>query len=410
MKSLVFILSFLLGTTVISQTSLPVFSSPENNLSIAFKGNAFYQSTSIFNEFSNKFIYGGEITNEIKNNSFAKHRLNNRIGGGLFGEVDVLLHKFPIKKCDNLGLVFRAGWNMDAGAGYTEEEFGLVFYGNENYLGQELSLSGTEFNNYAFQKIGFGVLMKNNSSIVVNYINASSVQRGYIFDGSLTHAADASQIDLDITGEFLTTRGSKFSQGKGIGLDADFYVPVKVGINTDTTNSVKLHIMIRNVGAVRLTENPYTYSMDTTLSYSGFRFNQFTQGKSIFGDSQEVLDSIGVEKDSSNRWVMLPAHFQVAKIVDVHSTKRWQSFFGFRVITGMPASPQVYGGAHFRINEHFNTGAQLSYGGYGGINGGFYFTSMFDKINFSIGTENIVGLSKRYGRGASLQFKTAIIL
>lgn len=408
MKSLFAISITLCAFLSMAQTSLPTLVNGEEKISIDLNGNAFYQSTGLKNEFINKFLFGGFITEEIKDNSFAKHKLNNRIGGALFGELNVNIAKSPLKKYENLGMVFRAGWNNDFGAGYTKEEFGLLFYGNEAYLGEEISLAGTEFNNYAFQKVGFGISFAKRSSVVLNFVNASNVQRGYIFDGALTQADDASDIDLDLTAEFLSTQGDSFSQGLGFGLDADIFV--EVGKNSAYNKSATLQITARNVGAVRLTENPYTYSMDSVLNYNGFRFNQLIQGENLFGDSEQLMDSLGVEKDSSNRWVMLPAHFQVAKIVDVFSEKKWQSFFGFRVITGMPFSPQVYGGAHHRFNAHFNAGAQISYGGYGGFNGGFYCSAMFDKVNFSIGTENIVGVSSRYGQGASLQFKTTINL
>ena len=52
------------------------------NQQLNFFGNAFTHSTTIRNEFSRKFIFGGEIDESLANKVWERQKDYNRLGGG----------------------------------------------------------------------------------------------------------------------------------------------------------------------------------------------------------------------------------------------------------------------------------------------------------------------------------------
>ena len=138
-------------------------------------GVADFSSTSLQNELMQKLFYGGEITFGIKNRSFIDHKGINRFGADISGEVEYRNLKLNLFKNPNWGLTVKSGYYNYISLLYSKDLYGLTFFGNDNYLGQNVNLSGTRFLGMSFQKFGLGVIdKKSKSSVSLNVYSLSN--------------------------------------------------------------------------------------------------------------------------------------------------------------------------------------------------------------------------------------------
>lgn len=370
---------------------------------INFSGFADYGATSAQNQLIDKFLFGGEITNDIKDQSLNKHDRINRIGVSALAEFEYINYNIkPIKKKD-WGMIIKAGTGVFGGVFYSKDLFQLGMYGNASFDKPTIDLTGTTIDISVFQKIGFGMIdRKSKSRIAINLFNISRNHKLTTRDASLTTSEDESQLVLQADGTF-STRGNKvFNQGLGLGLDLDFRIPIK----NRKGNTSFVQIKAVNMGVGFIYQKQKTYKLDNEFTYQGFRFEELLGENGIFSESSttSVLDTIGVEQGEKTRVIALPGYLQIGKIVDEHSPKKVQSFFGLRVHPTSTYLPYLFAGAHFKAARWFDVGLNLGYGGFSELRGGVYTAFKFEKLKFAIGTEDLLGLAWKKGRGRSLYF------
>lgn len=357
------------------------------------------QGTSLRREFSNTLLFGGFIDNGMKDRSFEKHGEINRFGVNVNTEVRYINGSGNFLKRDSVAWMVKAGYVAIGNLNYGKDVFGMLFYGNQSYLGATADFTNTRLDFAQFQKIGFGIVnKKDKSSITLNFVNVQNYLGGTIRRGELKENADGSQVDLDIAGQMRTTQGTDFSKGAGLSLDVDYRIRVPWG-KTHTT----IQISAQNIGFAYMYNGLVQYKVDSNYTYSGFRFNQLTGGSAPLGsDSFSVLDSLGIGKSTVKRVIALPGYIQVAKLVDLQSAKKVQSFFGLRMYPTFSSIPQVFGGAYWKTCEKLHLSAALTYGGFGNFRGGLYATLNLDRVSWMIGTEDVYGAVSKSGFGESV--------
>ena len=277
--------------------------------------------------------------------------------------------------------------------------FGLLFFGNQDYIGDTMVLSGMDANFTAMQKIGFGLYdVKSKSSVRLNLYNINSRIDADFRDFELQQSADGQELTLMMDGDVTMGKSSKFNQGFGVGVDFDFRIP----ISWVKGDNAYLQFKAQNLGFGYMYEAQKKYSFDTTIVFDGFRFDQLISENGYFNDSISILDTLGIRSQDVNSTFLLPGFIQVSKVVDKQSEKQLQSFFGLRVYPSLIFSPLGFAGADYRFNEHVHAGASVTFGGFSGLRFGAYGQFNWEKFGLGVGSDNFSGFMRAGGNGTSM--------
>ena len=369
---------------------------------VIFSGNSDYNASSLYRELSDKILKGGYISDDIKDRSFDRHHGINRFGRDIQAEIEYRNYNVNLFGNEKWGFVIKGGYYFIGAGAYSKDLFGLAFYGNERYLGKTANFSGTTANFTGFQKIGFGAISKKGkSSVVLSFVNVTNLYKGNVYTGSLVQDEAGSNIGLNLDGTFAYTEKAQFSNGIGAAVDFDFRLP----ISWMKDQKAFIRFQARNLGFAFMNQGLKTYSVDSSYSYSGFDFDQLLGNNTLFSGDFSLLDSLKIDSSTRRRGVLLPGFFQVGKIVDEHHAGKWQSFFGIRICPTLAYIPMVYAGANWRPAQWVDLGLSASYGGFGGIKGGFYVSLNHKLLNLGLGTEDIYGLFAKRASGQSFNLR-----
>lgn len=403
MRSILFLLIFCIGFSGKTQLLQPIqFDTTALNHEFIVQGGADYFSSAIYRDFGTKLLFGGTITNDIKNTTFDRHNTLNRFGVDLQADIEYRNYKVNMFGKKNWGFLIKAGYSTIGSAAYSKDLFGLAFYGNDAYLDTTANFSGTTAKFMSFQKIGFGIISKSRkSSITLNVINVSTAFKGVVNTGELQQNADGSLVSLTLDGSYASTRTSNFSNGIGASVDFDFKVP----FNWIQNRKAYLHFQLKNLGVAYMHQGMQQYVIDSTYNYAGFTVDQLVNSETLYGDQFSLTDSLQIDSNISNKWMVLPTLFQAGKIMDEHYTGKLQSFFGVRLYPTMLYSPLIYAGANYRPISWLDLGISGSFGGFGGFRTGFYSNFKIKNFHLGIGTEDIIGWVSKRGLGQSLNLR-----
>jgi len=365
-----------------------------------------YHANSLSNAFTRKFIVGGTISNEQTQNTFDKQALINRFAVQSFNEFRCFLGAKKIGK-DSLSWGMKAGIYGHANLFFSKDAFGLAFLGNENYLGNTANFSELSFHTSVFQKIGFGIFNKSNkSSLFLNVVNLQQYAKSYVRKGYLTQNEDASEIELKLQGELAFTSNNGLSNGIGFALDFD----KRIAVQFMNEQKATFQIQVQNLGLAFINKGLTRYEIDSTYSYNGFQINQLIQENSIFGSNFSLMDSLGIEQRLTKSWVVLPAFIQVAKLIDVSSTKKLQTYYGIKLYPTFAAIPAGFFGVYWKINPHYSIASSVSYDAFGKFRNGWYFSYTGKKVTSVLGSDDFLGFvsKKAFGQSLFLRFSWAI--
>lgn len=393
----------LVGSQFVSAQLLPIqYDTLPHSQEIIVSSGLSYAGSAMQNQLYSKFIFGGLISSDIKDASDTRHKGLNRVGGVFSGDVEYRNYNIkPFKKRD-WGMVFKAGANAFGGGIYSDDAFGLIFYGNDRYVGETMEMSGLDMTLASVQKIGVGLIdNKTKSNVSVNFYNMNNYMSGSFRDFEITQSEDGQDITLVMDGELMMRNSNSFSQGVGLGVDVDFKLPVAWGKDQEAY----IQILAKNIGMAYLFEGQKYYRIDTTIQFSGLEFEDVIGDNAIIVDSIDVLASLGVSSEIRKKAVLLPGFIQVGKIVDQHSPKKLQSFFGIRLYPSIIYSPYAFAGLQYKTTDWLSLGANIGYGGFTNFRGGLYANMNFEKISVGLATENIIGLVSKKGSGQSLYIR-----
>lgn len=404
MKNALILFIVLLGFEAHSQMYMDQTDTTEYGQEVSLRTTGDYGASSMQNGITNRFFLGGFIDSTTKNNSLERHSIVNRIGVNASGELLYRnANKKLIKKKD-WGFEIAAGANYFGGALYGKDAFGLAFYGNQDYIGDTLLLSGMDVSFTAMQKIGFGFFdVKSKSSVRLNLYNISSRFNTDFRDLEMRQSEDGHELTMIMDGDVTLGQSSKFNQGFGVGVDFNFRFPISWIKGDDAY----LQIKAQNLGFGYMYEAQRRYSFDTTIVYDGFRFNQLISENGYFSDDMNILDTLGIKSQEVNPVFLLPGHIQISKMVDRNSEKQLQSFFGVRIYPTLIFSPLGFAGADYRINQNIHVGANVTFGGFSGLRAGVYGQFNWDKFAVGIGSDNVSGFARAGGNGTSMYLNLA---
>ena len=372
---------------VMGQFMLPVHQDTSKfkfNNELTIIGVADYQSTSIGKDISRSLFYGGVIDEVMKDESSQRHQLINRFGIDINSEISYRNHKIDVFKDSLKGLELKYGIYNFSSIQYTEDVFDLLFFGNSHFIGDTALLSGSRFDSFTFQKVGFGWFNKlTKSSITFNAIGVHNVLTGYIQKGEIYQSTLVDSVRLEMDGVYKQSNSSFFS-GFGFAIDVDY----RFNMPRNEKERIYFQLLARNLGVVCLPNiNSYTISSD--LNYSAYTVDELLNSSTFFSDPQDVSNSLSDSISNETSFRVLPGLLQFTKLVDRSSERVFQGFYGARAYLSSSFMPMFFGGIDMKTNSWYRFGLQASYGGFSNFRWGMYSEINFPRFNLAIASENL---------------------
>lgn len=394
MKKITFIFFLLNGLLGNAQSWIPVQQDTllDKKQEFVFSGTADYASTSLHKSLTQKLFFGGEITDAIKEKSLKLHRGINQFGSDLNAEIEYRNFQVNLFGKPAWGFTVKAGYYSFINALYSKDLYKLTFYGNDGFIGNTASVSGTQFSTYDYQKIGFGWLdKKSKSSVSLNLYNLSNYSDALVRTGEIYQSQTIDSLSIAFDGRASFTNGTSFFKGFGAGLDAD----IRLKVPTKNNKVVYYQFLAKNIGFTSLRESMTRYSGDTVFTFTGLSFNQVLNGSSFLDSNFSVLDTLGIQNSPVKTTIFLPGFLQFSKLVDAQSTRKLQEFYGIRLFLASAYTPLVFAGIDYRFSlgkiNTLNFGLNTSYGGFSKFRFGLYSSLRVKNWNLGVASENIIG-------------------
>lgn len=389
-----------LSTIGLTQNWLPVAQDTltDNSTEIWFDAGAQYNGNSLHRNLVSKLFYGGDISNEIKEQNLNRMKNVNLFYSDIQSEVS-----FRNTKNNFLGNK-RLGWSLKLGAAsyltsnFSKHAFHLAFFGNAPFAGQFADISGSRIQNYTFEKIGFGLIDKRTSSSVhLNFVNLTNYTDFHAYGGGVFQSQELDTLQVLLNGKFRQFGDGKFSTGVGASFEVDkrFYVLKNNG------QPLFFRLELNNIGLVRASSSQ-SYRADTLIHFTGFTFNELVNGTSLLDSTQSLFQKLGIEEQQETSWVLLPFSVQLSKMVNSSSKSLFQEFYGARMF--YLSDIQIFAGVDFRVplkgKVNWRIGTSISYGGSANVMFGNYSHLSFGKWALGMVSENLLLQS-----GESFKFK-----
>ncbi len=364
----------------------------------------YYSSNRFNNELMDKFIFGGNITTEIKDNNSERLKVVNTMGAESEHKIESYSPEiYPFKK-DKYGMIMSFSDNHLVSSNISKDLFNTVFYGNAPYIGDTMDFSYSHIQYQHYQKFGVGFYDKKSmSSIQISYVSGSKSINARLSDSWMHSQNSMDTIELSLAGNGIRTEN--FSpylafQGSGFAVDLNY----NFSFYNKKENRQIINLKINNIGAIFWNKNTYNYSIDSSNTYTGFDIQDFIGQDTSSSNTYNFVDTLGLIESQGAFVEVLPLELIVQKLGDRYSGQKLQAIFGFKAVLTSDYFPYLYAGVYYQPIESFSLSSRLSYGGFGGVKWGLNFNYWIkDKAYISLGTFDMIGnVSKKFGFGRSL--------
>ena len=381
------LLSILCWQNVLCQLMIPIQQDTalfQKNHELVFSGIADYQSTSIGKDITKSFFYGGFINDGMKGQTSARQQLINRFGIDLNSEIEYRNHTSKIFKDSTKGFLLKHGIYNFSAIEYAEDVFDLLFYGNSAFIGDTAFLTGSRFDSFTFQKIGFGWFDKySKSSFTINAVGVHNILSGRIENGTLYQSASIDSIGLSLDAKYNQSNSNAFC-GFGLAVDIDY----RFDMPKNKNEKIYFQLLMRNLGVVCLPK-VRSYSINSNVNYDAYSIDDLMNASTIFNDTEGTLGSFSDSSSSGADWKLLPALFQFTKLVDRSSMRKLQGFYGARAYLSSSFMPMFFSGMDYHPVKWYRIGLQASYGGFSNLRWGMYSALKFDRFSLGLASENL---------------------
>ena len=391
------------GLTVFGQHMLPLVQDTTGKYkgSITLTSNGDYASTAIGKNIVQSFFYGGFIDQNMKNSSIERLQNINQFGLDMNAELSFRskgdLTKKESSPFYNHGYIVQAGYHQFSSLVFSRDAFRYAFEGNSLFLGDTADFSGTRFNSMGYSKIGFGIFNRSsNNALTLNLISLNQFASGNMETASIIQDSQNDTIQMDYTGGFSFAKNGGFSKGFGISFDVDYRIQTN-----ENDHAMTFQLLAKNIGFILPTQMT-RYAADSSFQYTGFNLNQLVQQNLL--STMSLADTLGIEKGSEKRALLLPGFIQFSKLVDMQATQRIQSFYGARMFLSQNYIPYFFAGMHARVTKSWSTGLSASFGGFSQLKWGMYSSFQLSRWNIGVASEN---LFSKTGESIILQVKCA---
>tara|TARA_Y100000589_G_scaffold43565_2_gene36644 strand:+ start:1612 stop:2862 length:1251 start_codon:yes stop_codon:yes gene_type:complete len=360
---------------------------PDSSNQILMNTKGGLASSSIPQEFMNKFIFPGFIDESLKDAASLRMKDENYFGGILSGNINVMMHDQNKGSKNEKIYGFGFGTNLEADLKFSKDLFDLTFYGNKAYANKTLNLNNTSFNSlaYSYVEFSFGQSMINKkmkSSIwadlgfLIGHGNTSiDFEKGSLFT---EENGDYLEINLSESSMFLSdTTSTNFL--KGLGAKADLYYSLQ-------NRNSRLFLSTENIGGI-FWRNIASAKLDTTLNFEGIEIDNIFQLADSVWSEVGSIDSL-ISTTNSNTFRKIPVDFSAyfrknLSLIYFDVLARYRLFANY--------TPYLRTGLNFNF-RNIKPGVTASYGGYSTFNFGINTDiDLFNTLKIQLGTNNILG-------------------
>lgn len=403
MRNLFSLLLLMCSANVFGQHMLPLVQDTTGKYKglIALTSNGDYASNAIGKDIVQSFFYGGFIDQDMKNSSIERLQNINQFGLDMNAELS-FRSKSELTKNEgspfyNHGYIVQAGYHQFSSLVFSRDAFRYAFEGNSLFLGDTADFSGTRFQSMRYSKIGFGIFNRStNNAITLNVISLNQFSSGNLQKANIYQDVQNDTISMDYTGDFAFSKSAGFPKGFGLSFDIDYRIQTN-----ENDHAMTFQLLAKNIGFILPTQTT-RYAADSTFQYTGFNLNQLVQQNIL--STMNLADTLGIEKGTEKRALLLPGFIQFSKLVNMQATQRIQSFYGARMFLSQNYIPFFFAGVHGRVTKRWSTGLSASYGGFSQLKWGMYSSFQFLRWNIGVASEN---LFNKTGESIILQVKCA---
>jgi len=288
------------------------------------------ESDDLNSSFLNSMLFGGFITDEMKDNWInagdESNRLNAEITNGI-------RYEYIIYKLNSYYFQF-SDVNL-INSSFDDDVLKLTFHGNYDYQEETLDFSNTVIRADRYQQYKFGynhpIYTKENLwqiNTALSYLNGNHHAQLNVNEGTLYTSALGTSLDLnyDINALMTDTSNLSFFAGNGKGIALDFSISVNKGLKE--TYGIK----IRDLGYINWNKNSIITNTDSSFTFMGVEVQDFNNPLE-FNDS--IMD-ISFNSNKTNFRSFIPAKITLIynrnldhkyfKNLLISSHSRWQPY------------------------------------------------------------------------------------
>lgn len=400
----ILIFSALWSQAQIFDFHIPLRDSTGNFLQLSTEN--YFSAEKINNEFQNKLLFGGHISEDMINYTSGKLKNKNAFGGyssSMLRYSDLNRNLFGVKR---LGYSVSIGEHLFAYGNIPRALFNFTFSGN-NTDDTLYDFSESKLEMAHYQSVGFGLIdKKTGSNFNLSLLHGSSFQDITVQESEL-NSYNGDSLSLYFAGAYKMSDTAKrqFFSGNGWGINMDFDLILPIDIYKKDSSKLTWYISISadNIGFVKWSDQTLYYGQDTTYRFQGFEVNGTEV--SSFPDSN-IVDTLNIKTKKDGHFMWLPTRIWVRKLIDHNSPLKVQSYFGIGFWSIPQFTPMFYAGVYYRAAKWWAGSLNLSYGGFGSIKVGFrndFYIN--DQFHILLSSNDMVGLiSNKIGFGRSLNF------
>ncbi|MDC0201842.1 DUF5723 family protein [Flavobacteriales bacterium] len=284
------------------------------------------ESDDLDTDFLNTMLFGGFITDEMKDNWINQGNDNNRLNAELTNSIK---YEYSIDQSKSYYFQF-ADINC-INSSFNDDLLKLAFHGNYDYQEETLDFSNTIVRADRYQQYKFGYNHPIGYAWQINtalsYLNGNHHAQFNINKGTLYTSAFGTSLDLNYDINAMMTDTSNLSvfagNGNGVAMDFSIYVDkVDEGYG----------IAIRDLGYINWNKNSIIANTDSNFTFMGIEledFNNLTEfNDSImdisFNNNKTNFRSFIPTKITLNYWKYL--NHKYFRSLSIKSHSRWQPY------------------------------------------------------------------------------------
>lgn len=366
-------------------------------------------SNAIKNDMVNTLIWGGHISNEMKDASDKKLRANNNFGINLNYGISAFVKgssKFDFLIGFKNQEVLNASFNSDF--------YRLMFYGNKRFMGETADLSHISVNALRFQEVKFGAILHHVDSIAKIGVSVSFLKGEQLFflktgkNTSLFTSADASEIQVNSNFNLaLSDTNNKNLLGfNGVGANADifFETPYKSKLGKKSV----LLVNANNIGFIHWRKNSVQYSSDSLITFQGYKVENILDLKdsTLSKINQDTILQNLVNGRKENFNINIPTNLVIVNKI-YFGKMNFVLNTGFRYIFNANYKPYFFVEPEYKYKKMIFT-FHSGYGGYVRFNFGASATYSGKHLFFKIGSNSLQGyIAPKLAYGQGIYFSIA---
>jgi len=366
-------------------------------------------SNAIKNDMVNTLIWGGHISNEMKDASEKKLKANNNFGINLNYGLSAFVKgssKFDFLIGFKNQEVLNASFNSDF--------YRLMFYGNKRFLGETADLSHISVNALRFQEIKFGAILHQVDSVAKIGVSVSFLKGEQLFflktgkNTSLYTSADASEIQLNSNFNLALsdTNNRNLFGFNGVGANADifFETPYKSKVGKKSV----LIVNANNIGFIHWRNNSVQYSSDSIITFQGYKVENILdlRDSTLSNINQDTIlqNLVNGRKEKFN--INIPTNLVLINKI-YFGNMNFVLNTGFRYIFNANFKPYFFVEPEYKYKKMtFNL--HTGYGGYVRFNFGASATFNGKHLYFKLGSNSLQGyIAPKLAYGQGVYFSIA---